>query len=294
MNRSVNRVELEDLTFVGYSIGGEETVVAVPELNVCFDIGRAPSEVLGIDNVLLSHGHMDHAAGIAYYFSQRNFLDNPGGTLVLPDPLVEPVHQLMAAWSQIEGHRTPYNVVGLAPGGEYTIRRNLIARAFRTRHGGPCLGYSVIEIRKKLKAEYLDLPGPKIAELKRGGTEITYEIEVPLVCYCGDTAYGDFFELPYVREARILILECTFVEEDHRSRAEAGNHMHIDEFVRLQSELANKYCMLIHLSHRTSLHAARKELQSRLTPEQFQRIRFLMARPNRNAQRQRGNDERKA
>ena len=28
---------------VGYSVAGEETVVQVPELNVCFDIGRAPT-----------------------------------------------------------------------------------------------------------------------------------------------------------------------------------------------------------------------------------------------------------
>ena len=27
---------------IGYSVAGEETVVQVPELNVCFDIGRCP------------------------------------------------------------------------------------------------------------------------------------------------------------------------------------------------------------------------------------------------------------
>ena len=269
---------MDNLTFIGYSLAGEESVVGVPELNVCFDIGRAPSEVLNIDHVLLTHGHMDHAAGIAYYFSQRNFLDNSGGTIVVPKPLVEPIHQLMAAWVQIEGHRTPYNVVGLEPGEEYPIRRNLIARSFQTRHGGPCLGYSVIEVRQKLKDEYFGRPGKELADLRRGGTAITYQMEVPLVCYCGDTAYGEFFKLPHVREARVLIVECTFIEDGHRERARAGNHLHIDDFVQLQNELANEHVMLIHLSRRTSLRLARKMLRERLSKEQYQRISFLMAR----------------
>jgi len=53
--------------------GGEETVVALPTLDVCFDVGKAPDQVLAINHVLLTHGHMDHAAGIAYYCSQRIF-----------------------------------------------------------------------------------------------------------------------------------------------------------------------------------------------------------------------------
>lgn len=272
-------MQLGPFSFVGYSLAGEETVVGVPELNVCFDIGRAPSEVLNIDHVLLTHGHMDHAAGIAYYFSQRNFLDNPNGTLVVPKPLEGPIRRMMQTWVEIEGHRTPYRIVGVEPGQDYPIRRNLVARPFRTEHGGPCLGYSVIEVRHKLKDEYVGVPGPKLAALRRGGTQLTYEVEVPLVCCCGDTAYGDFFHLPCVRQARVLILECTFVADDHRHRALAGNHLHIDDFVRLQGELENEHVLLIHLSRRTPLRAARAELRKRLPADQFNRISFLMSRP---------------
>ena len=60
--------------FVGVSVAGVETVVAIPELNVCFDAGRAPTEMITIDNLCLTHGHMDHAAGLAYYLSQRGFI----------------------------------------------------------------------------------------------------------------------------------------------------------------------------------------------------------------------------
>jgi ribonuclease Z len=253
-------------------------VVGVPELNVCFDIGRAPSEILNIDNVLLTHGHMDHAAGIAYYFSQRNFLDNPGGTLIAPKDLIQPIHRLMDAWREIEGHRTPYRLVGLEPGEEYQIRRGLFVQTFQTIHGGPCLGYSVIEKRQKLKPEFLTFTGPQLAELRRSGKEMTNTLEVPLACYCGDTSYGDFFKLDCVRKAKVLILECTFVEEDHRSRAVAGNHLHLDDFIRLQDTLENEFILLVHLSRRTALGTARQQLKSCLSEKNFSRLHFLMAR----------------
>ncbi len=278
MSTRVNKIQLGGYTFIGYSLAGEESVVGVPELNVCFDIGRSPSEILNIDNVLLTHGHMDHAAGIAYYFSQRNFLDNSGGNLVIPRELVQPVHKLMDAWREIEGHRTPYRLTGMGPDEDFPIRRGLVARTFQTVHGGPCLGYSVIEIRHKLKPEFMDFPGPKLAELRRSGVELTNELEVPLVCYCGDTAYGNFFELDWVRKAKVLILECTFVEEDHRDRAMAGNHLHLDDFTRLQDILENEFILLVHLSRRTSLGEARQQLRSCLSEKNYGRLNFLMSR----------------
>lgn len=277
----LNEVRLGGIRLIGYSLAGEETVVAAPELNVCFDIGRAPQEVLSTDHVLLTHGHMDHSAGIAYYLSQRNFVGNAPGTVVVPQPLVEPLKALMAVWARIEGHLSPARIVPLAPGQDYTIRKGLIARAYQTIHGGPCLGYSVIDVRQKLLDKYLDLPGPQIAELNRKGVQITRTLEVPLISYCGDTAYGPFFDLPHVKNAKVLVLECTFIDPEHRSRATAGNHLHADSFCDLLGQLNNEHILLTHLSRRTSLRAARTELNRKLPKEQMDRIVFLMSSANR-------------
>ena len=45
------KLELDDYVLEGYSVAGEETVVAVPNLNVCFDIGKAPDSLLNVDHV---------------------------------------------------------------------------------------------------------------------------------------------------------------------------------------------------------------------------------------------------
>ena len=67
------KLQLGAIHVIGYSVAGEETVIQVPELDVCFDVGRAPHFCLTSNILCISHGHMDHLAGIAYYLSQRHF-----------------------------------------------------------------------------------------------------------------------------------------------------------------------------------------------------------------------------
>ncbi len=275
--------EVGDIRLVGFSLAGEETVVAAPELNVCFDVGRAPREIISIDTVCLSHGHMDHAAGLAYYFSQRAFVGNDPGTVLLPTALVKPVQELVRIWGQIEGHVSPANIIGLEPGQDHRLRRDLLIRAFAVTHGAPCLGFCAVETRRKLKPEFADLTGPQLVELKRQGQEIQYDLEVPLLCYAGDTADGPHFDLDVVRKARVVLLECTFFEPDHTRRAKLGRHLHVRDLCRIVDRLESEHIVLMHLSRRTPLHRARQFLRSHLPSDQLHRFSFLMERPRRRA-----------
>lgn len=267
---------ISEIRLLGYSVAGEETVVACPELNVCFDVGKAPSEILPIDYVLLSHGHMDHAAGLAYYFSQRNFVGNAPGCALVPKSLVDPIKALMQVWGRIEGHVTPTRVIGLAPNEDFELRRGLVARTFEINHGVPSLGFSVIDVRRKLKVEFAEKTGPELVELKNQGIEIQHTVEVPLVAYCGDTAEGSWIEQPSVAGAKVLVLECTFFEPDHVSRARAGFHMHVRDVARILTRLKNEHIVLSHVTRRTSIREARKTLSKLVPAEIMSRVRFLM------------------
>ena len=83
-SHNLAHIKIEKLEIIGYSVAAEETVVAIPQLDVCFDIGKAPEQIISINNVLLTHGHMDHAAGIAYYLSNRNFIGQSPGRIYAP------------------------------------------------------------------------------------------------------------------------------------------------------------------------------------------------------------------
>ena len=272
------KIKINDQEILGYSVAGEETVVGLPQLDVCFDIGKAPDQLISINHVLLTHGHMDHAAGIAYYLSHRKFNGMSAGTVLTPPNTVRPIQQILDAWGRLDGNQIPVKLVGVRPGDEFPIKPNLIARAFPTKHTRESIGFSIIETRKKLKKEYQGLKGPQIVELKKQGVEIENPVEIPLVSYLGDTSYADYSQLKHVSQSKILIAECTFFEEEHIERADAGKHMHIDEFGPLLERMENETILITHLTHRTNILEAREMLQKRLPEEVFRKVILLMDR----------------
>lgn len=275
-SHNLAHIKIGDLEVIGYSVAGEETVVAIPQLDVCFDIGKAPDQIIPINNILLTHGHMDHAAGIAYYLSHRNFCGQSPGTILSPQNLLGPIREIIDAWGRLDGNKVPANLVGVKAGDEYQIKPNLFARVFPTKHSRGSVGYSVIEKRKKIKPEYAGLTGPQIVELKKQGIEIDYPLEIPIVTYLGDTKYVDFSQLEYISQSRILIAECTFYIDEHTGRAEAGRHMHINEFAALIEKLKNEHIIVTHTTQRTPMWEIRKILKEALPPEKYDRIILLM------------------
>jgi ribonuclease BN (tRNA processing enzyme) len=190
----------------------------------------------------------------------------------------------MRLWAEIDGHEPPSAIHPAEPGTEIQLRRDLVVRPFEVNHpchrrdrtAVPALGYCAVEVRQKLIEEYQNLSGPQLVELKKQGVEITRRMEIPLVAYCGDTAAGPFLDLEDVRRAKVLLLECTFAEPDHRDRARAGNHIHISDLRHIIPRLENERIVLIHLSRRTLLSTARKMLEREIGPEHAQRVSFFM------------------
>jgi ribonuclease Z len=276
-SHNLAHIKIDDIDIIGYSVAGEETVVAMPQFDVCFDVGKAPDQIIPINNVLLTHGHMDHSAGLAYYLSQRNFCGISAGTIIAPDNLLPTIRQIINLWSKLDGNKIPAKLIGVKPGDEHKVKPNLVARVFPTKHSKGSVGFTVIEKRKKLKSEYKGLTGPQIVELKKQGIEIDYPLEFPIVTYLGDTQYVDFSQLKYIVDSKILIAECTFYEGEHTTRAKAGRHMHIDEFVTLLNNLNNEHIIITHTTQRTPMSEIRKILRKALPKDKYNRITLLMA-----------------
>ncbi len=280
-SHNLAHITIDDLDIYGYSVAGEETVIGIPQLDVCFDIGKSPDQMIPINHILLTHGHMDHAAGIAYHLSHRKFCGQSDGIVLTPPSTVEPIRQILDAWGRLDGSRIPAKLVPARPGDEYRLKPNLIARVFPTKHTRDAVGFCIIETRKKLKPEYAALTGPQLVELKKQGVAIDNPVEIPLVSYLGDTQYVDFSQLPYVADSKILIAECTFFEDEHTERADAGRHMHIDEFAPLLERMNNQHIIMTHLSRRTGIGQAKQMLREHLSAAVYKKITVLMDRKNR-------------
>ncbi len=275
------RKELNGVHIAGFSLAGEETVVAAPEWNVCFDIGRAPREVISIDNVCLSHGHMDHAAGIAYYLSQRGFIGNVPGRVIVHRDLGQPLQRLMEVWADIEGHHSPGVIEGVVHLEDVELRRGLIVRPFDVSHAASALGFTLLDVRHKLKPEYHGKSGPHLVALKKQGIEIEAQVEVPVLTYSGDTAPGRWLDHDFVRTTRALILECTFFDREHVERARAGHHIHIDDLPAILEAIPEAHVLLSHVTRRTDIRSAKRILARKIDARDVERVSFLMDRPPR-------------
>lgn len=109
---------------VGTSIAGETTAIQIPELDLNFDMGECPRPMLASKFVALSHGHMDHIGGLAYYFSQRRFQGMGSGTVICDERIAPAVHAMMAGYVELERQKTLYELVALAP--EQTDRKSVV------------------------------------------------------------------------------------------------------------------------------------------------------------------------
>lgn len=260
----------------GTSIAGEATAVQVPELDICFDMGVCPRAMLNSKYVALTHGHMDHVGGLAYYCSQRRFQGMGSGVILCDARIARAVHNMLAGYVELERQKTPYELVPLQPEQPHPIKPGIFIRGFPTEHTAPSFGYVVLEKRTKLRPEFTDLPQEKLRELKERGVEITRPLEVPLVAFLGDTAPGPHLLREDVRKSQIVISECTFFEQDHQDRARVGMHLHIDHIAEWLRVLECQNLVLIHVSRRTDMGEARRQLAQAVGEERAAKVLFLM------------------
>ena len=260
----------------GTSVAGESTCIMVPELDVCFDMGAALRCALPSKYCAITHGHMDHTGGLAYFASQRRFQGMGTATIVCDARIKRDIEQMMSGFHALERQKTPFDLIALEPDEKLEIKNSVFLTGFPTEHTCPSFGYSIVESRSKLKDEYVGLPQEKLRELKDRGEEITKRLQIPLVAFTGDTLPGAHLLREDVRKSKIVISECTFFDNGHEDRARIGMHMHVRDIAEWLNVLECEALILTHVSRRTNLQYARKRVAELVGPEQASRVHFLM------------------
>src|SRR5262249_48311378 len=154
-------------------------------------------------------------------------------------------------------------------GDEVELSRELVVKAFATKHTVPSLGYLVWERRKKLKPDYRALNGDQIRDLRLSGVEVSAEIRIPRVAYLGDTAPLGLDAFPYTYRAQILILEMTFVAPNERASViHKYGHTHLDDLLARADQFENEVIIASHFSTRLHPDQILRIVEKRL-PESF-------------------------
>ena len=251
----------------GVSVAGRETWFHLPTLHLAFDLGRAPTELVAVPNVFLSHPHLDHGAGLAYWCSQRRLLRLPGGVLHTHPAGVPGWTQILELHQNLEGVRYDAHVEAMEPGTRVGLRRDLEVEAFEADHRVPTLGFIASEIRNRLRPELAGRSREEIRDAAARGEAVAGRVRVPLVAYSGDTGEGIFSRAPRsFFTAKILLLECSFVEERDSERSKEWKHLHLDEIAERADLFENEVVVLTHLTLRTSPGDIRRAIARRLPP----------------------------
>jgi ribonuclease Z len=260
------QVRAGDLTLRGMSLGGIYTSIHCPELNLVFDAGWPVRTAAGCRRLFLSHGHVDHAGGLATLLGVRALFGHPRPLqLHLPAEIAEPMAAALAAMGAMQRHELPVELVPMTAGVDVPLAGDLSARAFRTYHPVPSLGYLLVRRVSKLLPHLVGLPGPEIAARRAAGEPVAHPVERGELAYATDTPAVVLDREPALYDCRVLVLECTFLDQRKSlADAHAGCHIHLDELIGRADRFRNEAIVLMHFSQLYHPREVREILARRL------------------------------
>lgn len=272
----VSEIQLDNLKVQGLSRAGTGTSLYLPEYKVCFDVAQGWPFHYASKYFFITHSHMDHAGGIPYIISQRGLMNLPPAIFYMPTNMIQPMEQILKCWQQIEGHQYDYHLKSLSEDQQVEVKPGVFVKSFKTLHRVESQGYALIEKKKKLKSEYLNLCKQTLIDLKQSGTEIHDLVEDIVFAFTGDTKI-EFLDLsPWIKKAQNLFMEVTYFDEKRSiERAREWGHIHLDEVLPRLCEFECDNIIFTHISSKYSHEKARSILSAKLSSGDLERVHIF-------------------
>lgn len=241
---------------------------------VLFDAGEGISTVLGnsvyaIKEVFITHGHVDHIAGLWGLINTRNnAMGDREKALKINYPKKNRAIEDFLRFITEMNPKLRYEMIlnPIEPGEEVYLRtagnfrRSVIPFPVQHTSGEISYGYHVLEERRKLKPEFSHLSPQEISDLvkEKGRDFVTQTYKKKIL-----TVSGDCNALPVsvIKGSETLIHECTFINGGDRR---GQNHAVLSEILDNVREASDiKRLILYHISSRYSskISVLRKKLQ---------------------------------
>jgi ribonuclease Z len=266
------------LKLQGYSVAGITTSIAFPEADACFDVAQGLPFQIPFPNILISHGHMDHASGLPYLIAMKSMTSQPVPQIYMPESLVKPMSDIMKIWAQIDQHEYKFKFNGVENGRDYPLKAPYFFRPFPTLHRVPSHGYTVYERKKHLKAEYRGLPPEDLGRLRRERVMLDEFVNEPILSFTGDSKI-EFMDTPDVRNSKVLLMEVTYWDQKKSvANAREWGHIHFDEVLPRLESLKCEKVVFIHASARYTTAYLNEVIDARV-PEHLKSRVMLFPRP---------------
>lgn len=245
-------------TITGFSRAAYRTGFYIPELDIMLDAG--PHCLNRPSKVFITHTHGDHIAQLPFtMISDKNeaaIIDvyAPAEAEKLLKRYISALFEVNSLTEEKDmpaGHY--YDFRGCTPGQKFLISCNkspFQVEVVPCDHSIPTVSYCFDEIKTKLKAEYLGLPGKDIAQLKKSGAVITSEVFRPAFAYVCDTSIAVLDMSPQLLSYPYLFIECTFLFPEEVENAIQTKHIHWNSLRPYVESYPNTTFVLIHFSLR--------------------------------------------
>ncbi len=237
-------------TLYGLSIAGCYTSVAVPALDVLFDVGVALRESVRMNHVCLSHGHLDHVGALPALLGMRGLMGRlPPLCIHCPEEIAGELQTAIAAFEKIQHYPLPVQMQPMVPGDVHMLKKGVYVRAIATDHTVPSLGFIVGERVQKLREDLQHKSNEELRLMRLRGHVITEPVERPLLAYTGDSQPIIFEQSPELLRVPTLISECTFLDERKSlEKAHLGKHTHLFELLHYAPQFQNEALVFMHFS----------------------------------------------
>ena len=263
----------------GFSISGLATYFQFPELDFIVDMGECPLSATSLNHVFLTHAHGDHARCLMRHHSLRKMMGvERDSVYYLPQKILAGAKEWIRAEAMFEGvpenkFRLP-ELCAVEPGEMITLkyRKDLVLKPFDVKHSVPAMGATLYLHKRKLKEEYLGKAPNEIIDLRKNNVEITREVYEPLLSFTGDCLGESLVQNPEIFKSRILVMECTFLDDEDEPMSRKKGHTHLKNIVealeKFNDDVACERIILTHFSMKYSEKHIREKLDKKL-PESF-------------------------
>jgi len=271
-------VDVSSLIF-GFSKALYSTWLRYKPDNLLIDCGEGAATRLGnsgyaIERVLLTHGHIDHIAGLPpLLWSRAAGMGDNEKPLEILYPRDDLYVADMRGYLERTSARLPFALrwIALDAGDSFALnapddasqnstRHARRVETFATRHikDRLTLGYKILETRRRLKFEYSNLSQEELRALAQNNIELSEDYDATLVAFGGD---GLPLEPDDVRGAELLFHEATILDASERKHQ---LHSTLDEAVQVAAQAQPQALVLYHVSGRYNADDIRRAAQQSL------------------------------
>lgn len=220
--------------------------------------------------VAITHGHSDHVLGLAGFAGARRFgkgAPNKAWTVIYPagSTGVEALREtIRALW---RGVTFPISWIPVSAGATHSLGAKRVLEAFDVTHvpPDPALGFRVIETRRRLKAEYAELPTEEIERQARalGRERLMEAFQHVVFAHSGDAMP---IEPTLVQNADLLVHDATFLGSEERREL---IHATSDEALQVARTAGVRTLVLHHVSTRYDRAMAVPKLRMQVAASGF-------------------------